>query len=561
METENRESVSHFVADIIAKDLETGRHDSIMTRFPPEPNGYLHIGHAKSICLNFGLAETFGGVCNLRFDDTNPAAEDVEYVDSIMEDVRWLGFDWEDRLYYASDYFEKMYNYAEDLIRGGKAYVCTLSPEAFKEYRGVPTRPGKASPWRDRPVEESLDLFRRMRAGEFADGEYVLRAKIDMASPNLHMRDPAIYRIKHAHHHRTGDAWCVYPMYDFAHGLEDAIEGVTHSICTLEFEVHRPLYDWLLDQLDVPCHPQQIEFARLNLTYTVMSKRKLLELVRDKVVWGWNDPRMPTVSGLRRRGFTPSSIREFCRRIGVTKTESVTDIALLEHCIRDELNASAPRVMTVLDPVKLIIENYPADKIEDMDAVKNPEDPAAGMRSVTFSRELYIERADFEEDAPKKFFRLKPGQEVRLRYGYLVTCTGCDKDPVTGEVTAVRCTYDPETRGGNAPDGRRVKGTIHWVSCHTAVDIPIRLFDRLFCVESPDDVAPGGHFRDHLNPESCREIVAKCEPLLLDAAPGAHFQFERNGYFVADEKDSKPGQPVYNRVVPLKDSWAKSHRG
>ena len=558
---EKDEAVSHFIADMIAKDLAEGRHQQIMTRFPPEPNGYLHIGHAKSICLNFGLAQQFGGVCNLRFDDTNPTAEDVEYVDSIMEDVRWLGFDWEDRLYFASDYFEQMYAYAEELILAGKAYVCTLSPEEFKEYRGVPTRPGKPSPWRDRPIEESLDLFRRMRAGAFADGAYVLRAKIDMSSPNLHMRDPAIYRIKHAHHHRTGDTWCVYPMYDFAHGLEDAIEGVTHSICTLEFEVHRPLYDWLLDQLSVPCHPQQIEFARLNLTYTVMSKRKLLELVRDKVVWGWDDPRMPTVSGLRRRGYTPASIRAFCRKIGVTKMGSLTDIALLEHCLRDELNASAARAMVVLDPVKLIIENYPEDRIEYLDGVNNPEDPEAGTRPVAFSRELYIEREDFMEDAPKKFFRLKPGQEVRLRYGYLVTCTGCEKDPETGEVIAVTCTYDPETRGGNAPDGRRVKGTIHWVSKQACADLPVRLFDRLFNVELPDDVPAGGHFRDHLNPDSCKEIVAKGETMLQEAQPGARYQFERNGYFMADPKDSQPGKPVFNRIVPLKDSWAKKHKG
>ena len=557
---ETDEPVAHFIADRIADDIAQGRHEKIMTRFPPEPNGYLHIGHAKSICLNFGLAEQFDGVCNLRFDDTNPAAEEAEYVSSIMEDVRWLGFDWEDRLYYASDYFEQMYQYAEELITAGKAYVCTLTPEEFKEYRGVPTRPGKPSPWRDRSIEDNLDLFRRMRAGEFEDGAYVLRAKIDMASPNLHMRDPAIYRIKRAHHHRTGDKWCVYPMYDFAHGLEDAIEGVTHSICTLEFEVHRPLYDWLLDQLSVPCHPQQIEFARLNLTYTVMSKRKLLDLVRDKVVWGWDDPRMPTVSGLRRRGYTPASIRAFCRKIGVTKTESLTDIALLEHCIRDELNASAARAMVVVDPVKLIIENYPEGQVEYLDGINNPEDPEAGTRPVAFSKELYIERGDFMEEAPKKFYRLKPGQEVRLRYGYLVTCTGCEKDPETGEVVSVTCTYDPETRGGNAPDGRRVRGTIHWVSKQECVDLPLRLFDRLFSVEVPDDVPEGGHFRDHLNPDSCQEIVAKGEALLGNAQPGERYQFERTGYFIADTKDSQPGKPVFNRIVPLKDSWGKKYK-
>lgn len=560
MAVDTDEPVAHFIAELIGKDLQDGKHERIMTRFPPEPNGYLHIGHAKSICLNFGLAETFGGVCNLRFDDTNPAAEDVEYVDSIMEDVRWLGFDWEDRLYYASDYFEQMYAYAEDLIGAGKAYVCTLSPEAFKAYRGVPTRPGQPSPWRDRPIAENLDLFRQMRAGAFPDGAYVLRAKIDMASPNLHMRDPAIYRIKHAVHHRSGAAWCIYPMYDFAHGIEDAMEGVTHSICTLEFEVHRPLYDWLLEQLDVPCHPQQIEFARLNLTYTVMSKRKLLELVRDKVVGGWDDPRMPTVSGLRRRGYTPAAIRAFCRRIGVTKAASLTDIAVLEHCIRDELNTVARRVMVVQDPLKLVIENYPQGQVEYLDGVNHPDDPAAGTRPVAFARELYVEREDFMEDAPKKFFRLRPGQEVRLRYGYLVTCTGCRKDPVTGEVIEVTCTYDPATRGGNAPDGRRVKGTIHWVSCGESVDLPVRLFDRLFTVESPDDAPAGGSFRDYLNPDSCREIVARGEPLLLEALPGTRYQFERNGYFMADAKDSQPGKPVFNRIVALKDSWGGKHR-
>lgn len=554
---EQEEAVSHFITDIISEDLAEKRHQTIMTRFPPEPNGYLHIGHAKSICLNFGLAEMFHGVCNLRFDDTNPSAEETEYVDSIMEDVRWLGFAWADRLYYASDYFEKMYQYAEELIQAGKAYVCALSPEEFKDYRGVPTRPGKPSPSRDRSVEENLSLFRRMRAGEFKDGEYVLRAKIDMSSPNLHLRDPAIYRIKHASHHRTGNSWCIYPMYDFAHGLEDAIEGVTHSICTLEFEVHRPLYDWLLDQLDVPCHPQQIEFARLNLTYTVMSKRKLLELVRDKYVSGWDDPRMPTICGLRRRGYTPSAIRSFCRKIGVTKTESVTDIALLEHCIRDELNTCAPRAMVVIDPLKLIIENYPADQVEYLEGINNPQDESAGTREVAFSRELWIERGDFQEDAPKKFYRLKPGQEVRLRYGYLVTCTGCDNDPQTGEITAVRCTYDPETRGGNAPDGRRVKGTIHWVCSDKGIDIPIRMFDRLFNVESPDEVPEGGHFTDHLNPDSCTEILAKGEACLQDAKQAEHFQFERTGYFVVDSKDSQEGKPVFNRVVPLRDSWAK----
>jgi glutaminyl-tRNA synthetase len=549
--------VTNFIRDIIDEDLASGKHSGVITRFPPEPNGYLHIGHAKSICLNFGIAEDYKGRCHLRFDDTNPAAEDVEYVESIIEDVKWLGFDWHTHLYYAADYFEQMYGYAEDLIAKDKAYVCTLSPEEFKNYRGVPTRPGKESPWRNRAPEESLDLFHRMRDGEFADGEYVLRAKIDMASPNLHMRDPAIYRIKRAHHHRTGDAWCVYPMYDFAHCIEDSIEGITHSLCTLEFEVHRPLYDWLLDTLDVDCHPQQIEFARLNLTYTVMSKRKLLELVQDGRVSGWDDPRMPTVSGLRRRGFTAASIRKFCRRIGVTKVESMTDIALLEHCIRDELNKTASRVMGVLNPLKLVITNYPEGQEEILEGINNPEDESAGTREVPFSRELFIERDDFREEAPRKFFRLKPGQEVRLRYGYLVTCTGFEKDEATGEITEVHCTYDPETRGGNAPDGRRVRGTIHWVSAQHAHDAEVRLFDRLFNCERPDDVPEGGSFKDNLNPDSLQTIHAKVEPSLMKVEPGTRVQFERTGYFIADAIDSTPGVPVFNRVVPLRDSWAK----
>ncbi len=550
-------TATNFIRDIIKADLESGKHTGVITRFPPEPNGYLHIGHAKSICLNFGIAQDYQGRCNLRFDDTNPTAEDVEYVESIKADVQWLGFDWNEHLYHAADYFETMYGYAEALIQKGKAYVCTLTPEEFKEYRSVPTQPGKESPWRSRTVEENLDLFRRMRAGEFSDGEYVLRAKIDMTSSNLHMRDPAIYRIKRAHHHRTGDAWCIYPMYDFAHCIEDSMEGVTHSLCTLEFEVHRPLYDWILDELEVACHPQQIEFARLNLTYTVMSKRKLLELVRDDYVSGWDDPRMPTVSGLRRRGFTADSIREFCSRIGVTKVESLTDIALLEHCLRDELNQSAPRVMGVLDPLKLVITNYPEGQEEMLEGINNPGDESAGTREVPFSRELYIERGDFQEEAPKKFYRLKPGHEVRLRYGYLVTCTGCKKDEVTGEVTEVYCTYDPETRGGNAPDGRRIRGTIHWVSAMHAHDAEVRLFDRLFQCERPDVVSDGGDFKDNLNPGSLSVVQAKLEPSLAAAAPGTRFQFERTGYFVVDEKDSQPDALVFNRIVPLRDSWAK----
>jgi glutaminyl-tRNA synthetase len=557
MTENNTAPAKNFIREIIDEDLASGKRSHVVTRFPPEPNGYLHIGHAKSICLNFGIAGDYDGRCHLRFDDTNPTAEDVEYVESIMEDVKWLGFDWHTHLYFASDYFEQMYRYAEDLIAKGKAYVCTLTPEQFKEYRGVPTRPGKESPWRDRPPAESLDLFHRMRAGEFEDGEYVLRAKIDMASPNLHMRDPAIYRIKHAHHHRTGDTWCVYPMYDFAHCLEDSIESITHSICTLEFEVHRPLYDWLLAELDVDCHPQQIEFAPLNLTYTVVSKRKLRELVRGDLVSGWDDPRMPTLSGLRRRGFTPESIREFCRRVGVTKVESLSDIALLEHCIRDELNKTAPRVMAVLDPVKLIITNYPEGQEEMLEGINNPEDESAGTREVPFSRELFIERNDFREEAPKKFFRLKPGQEVRLRYGYLVTCTGFKKDEETGEITEVYATYDPETRGGNAPDGRRVRGTIHWVSAAHAFDAEVRLFDRLFSCERPDDVPEGGDFKDNLNPESLSIVHAKLEPELTNAAPGDRVQFERTGYFIADAVDSEPRVPVFNRIVPLRDSWGK----
>lgn len=548
---------SNFIRDRIEQDLESEKHETIVTRFPPEPNGYLHIGHAKAICLNFGIARDYQGRCHLRFDDTNPTSEDSEYVNAIMEDVRWLGFDWGEHLYFASDYFEQMADYAEDLIRKDKAYVCTLSPDAFKDYRGVPNRPGKPSPWRDRPIAESLDLFRRMRDGEFEDGQYVLRAKIDMNSPNLHLRDPAIYRIKRAHHHRTGDRWCVYPMYDFAHGLEDAIEHVTHSICTLEFEVHRPLYDWFLDQLDVPCHPQQIEFARLNLSYTVMSKRKLLELVKQGIVGGWDDPRLPTVCGLRRRGYTPASIREFCRRIGVTKVDSLTDIALLEHCIREELNRTAPRAMAVLDPVKLIITNYPEDQTEWLEATNNPEDASAGTRKVPFSRELYIERADFLEEAPKKYYRLTPGREVRLRYAYLVTCTHCVKDPATGDVTEVHCTVDPQTRGGNAPDGRRVKGTIHWVSASHAAPVEVRLFDRLFSTERPDDTSDGKTFMDYMNPQALQTIQAFAEPSMLDAPQEARFQFERQGYFIADSKDSRPGCPVFNRIVALRDSWSK----
>lgn len=549
------DSSRDFVRDIVQADIKSGKHGgNVVTRFPPEPNGYIHIGHAKSICLNFGIAAETGGRCHLRFDDTNPAKEDVEYVDSIMEDVKWLGWDWGEHLYYASDYFEQLYNYAVELIKKEKAYVCTLSTEEFKDYRGVPTKPGKDSPSRSRPVEESLDLFARMRAGEFEEGTYVVRAKIDMSSPNLHMRDPAIYRIKKFHHHRTGDDWCVYPMYDFAHCISDAIEGITHSICTLEFEVHRPLYDWILEQLDVPCHPQQIEFARLNLTYTVMSKRKLLELVQEGRVSGWDDPRMPTVCGLRRRGYTPESIRTFCKRIGVTKVDSLTDMAFLEHCLREDLNMRAQRVMGVLDPVRLVIENYPEDVEEELDAVNNPEDEGQGTRKIPFSKVLYIEREDFMENPPKKFYRLSPGTEVRLRYAYLVTCTGCEKD-ADGNITQINCMYDKETRGGNTPDGRKVKSTIHWVSAKHAIEAEARIYDRLFVRENPDDAEEGRDYKDYLNPDSLKTGMCFVEPCLSDAEPGVTYQFERKGYFCIDSRDSRKDALVFNMTVPLRDSW------
>ena len=548
----------HFIRSIIDEDVRNGKNGGrVHTRFPPEPNGYLHIGHAKSICLNFGLAREFGGLCNLRFDDTNPTKEEVEYVDSIKEDVRWLGFDWDDRLFYASDYFEPLHAYAVQLIRNGKAYVDSLSPAEIREHRGTLTEPGKESPFRDRSVEENLDLFERMRKGEFKEGEHVLRAKIDMASPNLNLRDPVVYRIMRASHHRTGDEWCIYPMYDFAHGLSDSLEGITHSICTLEFEDHRPLYDWFLEQLGV-FHPQQIEFARLNLSYTVMSKRKLLELVRGGYVSGWDDPRMPTISGLRRRGYTPASIRSFCERIGVAKKASTVDLSLLEYSVREDLNRTAPRVMAVLKPLKVVIENYPEDRVEELEAVNNPEDPSMGTRPVPFSRELYIERDDFREDPPRKFFRLAPGREVRLRYAYFITCREVVKDGATGEVTELRCTYDPETRGGDAPDGRKVKGTIHWVSARHAVECEVRLYDRLFNRPNPADLPEGEDFTSLLNPDSL-EVLRACpvEPGLADAVPGHRCQFERLGYFCVDTRDSGPGRPVFNRTVPLRDSWAK----
>ncbi len=556
MASQEEKQSLNFIEQIITDDLAKGKWGGrVHTRFPPEPNGYLHIGHAKSILLNFGLAEKFGGKCNLRFDDTNPVKEEQEYVESIKRDVRWLGCDWEDRLYFASDYFEQMYQWAIQLIEAGKAYVCDLSPEQIREYRGTLTEPGRNSPYRDRSVEENLDLFKRMRAGEFPDGSRTLRARIDMAHPNLNMRDPVMYRILHARHHRTGDKWCIYPMYDWAHGLEDSIEGITHSICTLEFENHRPLYDWFLDQLGIH-HPQQIEFARLNLTYTVMSKRKLLELVREGHVCGWDDPRMPTISGLRRRGVTPQAIRDFCRRVGVAKFDSVIDIALLEHCIRADLNKTAPRVMGVLRPLKVVIENYPEDQEEELDAINNPEDPSAGTRKVPFCRELYIERDDFREDPPRKFYRLSPGREVRLRYAYFVTCTDVIRNEA-GEVVELRCTYDPATRGGDAPDGRKVKGTIHWVSARHALRAEVRLYDHLFTRPDPDDVPEGQDYRANLNPESL-VVLPDCpvEPSLGAAQPGQRFQFERLGYFCVDP-DSTGGRLVFNRTVTLRDTWSK----
>ena len=554
-------SSSHFIKEIILEDLKAEKNQGrVHTRFPPEPNGYLHIGHAKSICLNFGLAAEFKGLCNLRFDDTNPTKEEVEYVESIMEDVHWLGFDWGDRLFYASDYFEKIYDCAVQLIKKGRAYVCDLTAEEIRAYRGTLTEPGKDSPYRNRSMEDNLKLFEQMRAGEFEDGSRTLRAKIDMASPNLNMRDPVMYRIMHAGHHRTGDQWCIYPMYDFTHGLCDSIEGITHSICTLEFEDHRPLYDWFLNEAAV-FHPQQIEFARLNLTYTVMSKRKLLRLVRDGYVTGWDDPRMPTISGLRRRGYTPESIRNFCDRIGVSKSNSVVDIALLEHCLREDLNKRARRVMAVLHPLKVIIDNYEEDKVEEMEAVNNPEDPEMGTRKVPFSRVLYIEQDDFRENPPKKFFRLAPGREVRLRYGYFITCVGVVKDEQTGEVIELHCTYDPRTRGGDSPDGRKVKATLHWVSAAQAVDAEVRLYEHLFLKPDPEDVEEGD-FTKTLNPDSLTAITAcKLEPGLAQAEPGMLFQFERQGYFCLDPVDSTVGKLFFNRTVALKDSWAKIEKG
>ena len=555
-------SAGNFIQDIITADLQNNKHEGrVLTRFPPEPNGYLHIGHAKSICLNFGLAVRNSGFCNLRFDDTNPSKEEVEYVESIKADVRWLGFDWGNRQFYASDYFEQFYRYAVKLIEMGKAYVCDLSPEQMRQYRGTLTEPGRESPYRDRSVEENLDLFTRMRAGEFPDGSRVLRAKIDMNSGNLNMRDPVIYRILKAEHHRTGSRWCIYPMYDFAHCLSDAIEGVTHSICTLEFEDHRPLYDWFLDQLETPCHPQQIEFARLNLSYTIMSKRKLLQLVEQGLVSSWDDPRMPTLAGLRRRGYTPEAIRDFCDRIGVAKRDSTVDVALLEYCLREDLNRRARRFMGVLRPLKVVIDNYPEEQVDELEAINNPEDPAAGKRMVPFSRELYIERDDFMEEPVKKFFRLAPGREVRLRYAYYITCERVVKDEHTGEIKEIHCTYDPLTRGGSSPDGRKVKGTIHWVSVSHARDAEVRLYDRLFSVPDPGAVKDGDDFTDFLNPASLEILSgAKVEPSLAKMSTNTTFQFERLGYFCADSQDSTLNSLVFNRAVTLRDSWAKKTR-
>jgi glutaminyl-tRNA synthetase len=547
---------SNFIRDIIIRDLETNKYGGrVHTRFPPEPNGYLHIGHAKSICLNFGLAAEFGGKTNLRFDDTNPSKEETEYVDAIKEDVHWLGFDWEDRLFYASDYFDQLYEWAVQLIKAGKAYVCDLSAEEIRRYRGTLTEPGWESPYRNRSIEENLDLFARMKAGEFPDGSRTLRAKIDMASPNLNLRDPVMYRILHAEHHRTGKKWCIYPMYDWAHGESDSIEGITHSICTLEFEDHRPLYNWFVENLGIH-HPTQIEFDRLNLTYTVMSKRKLLALVQKGYVNGWDDPRMPTLSGMRRRGYTPESIRTFVSRVGVSKTNGTTELSLLEHAVREDLNRRAQRVMAVLRPLRVVIDNYPEGLVEQMDAVNNPEDESMGTRKVPFSRVLYIEREDFREDPPKQYFRLAPGREVRLRYAYFIKCAGVVKDE-KGEVVELHCTYDPATRGGNAPDGRKVKATIHWVSAAHAVEGEVRLYDTLFTVPNPSDTSEGKEFTDYINPRSLEVIPnAKLEPALAQARPGSRYQFERLGYFAADP-DSAAGKPVFNRTVQLRDTWAK----
>ena len=554
----DNDSPHHFIKHIVEEDLKTNKFQEkkVHTRFPPEPNGFLHIGHAKSICLNFDLAAQFGGLCNLRFDDTNPIKEEDKYVRSIIEDVKWLGFDWEDRLFYTSDYFEQLFEYAVQLIKNGNAYVDDLSADEIREHRGTLTEPGTDSPYRNRSVEENFDLFQRMRAGEFDTGAKVLRAKIDMASGNLNFRDPVLYRILKAHHHRTGDKWCIYPMYDWAHGQSDSIEGITHSICTLEFEDHRPLYDWFLDQLKI-YHPQQIEFARLNLSYTVLSKRKLLQLVNENHVNGWDDPRMPTLSGLRRRGYTPESIREFCHRIGVAKANSVVDLALLEHCIREDLNNRALRVMAVLRPLKVIIDNYPEGQMEELEAENNPEDPSAGTRKIPFSRELYIEQEDFKEDPPKKFFRLGPGREVRLKHAYIIKCERVVKDDQTGEVTELHCTYDPESKSGGATAGRKVKATLHWVSAEHAINAEVRLYNTLFTAPDPGNEKKFPDFTECLNPDSV-EVLQDCklEPHLIKAIPGEYYQFLRMAYFTVDAVDSKPGEPVFDRTVTLRDAWA-----
>lgn len=546
---------ANFIESIIIEDLKSDKHGGrVVTRFPPEPNGYLHIGHAKSICLNFGLAEKFNGTCHLRFDDTDPEKEEIEYVEAIKRDVKWLGFDWGENLYHAADYFEQLYEYAVELIEKGKAYVDDLSAEEIREYRGTLTEPGRNSPYRDRSAEENLDLFQRMRAGEFPDGSRVLRAKIDMASPNMNMRDPVLYRIKRASHYRTGDEWCIYPMYDFTHPISDALERITHSICTLEFEDHRPLYDWVLENVSVPCQPQQIEFARLNFSYTITSKRRLLQLVERGLVTGWDDPRVPTIAGVRRRGYTPEAIRDLCERVGVAKKNSLVDMAMLEHCVREDLNKRAPRVMGVLRPLRVVIENYPEGKVEEIEAINNPEDPGMGTRKVPFSRVIYIEQEDFMEDPPKRYRRLAPGREVRLRYGYVIKCEDVIKDD-EGNIVELRCTYDPETLGGSTPDGRKVRGIIHWVSAAHAIQAEVRLYDRLFTIENPAEVE---NFVDYVNPNSL-EVLTECklEPSLAAAAPGSFYQFERQGYFCVDIVDSKPDSLVFNRTVALRDTWAK----
>ncbi len=545
-----------FIRAIINEDIRTNKWDGrVFTRFPPEPNGYLHVGHAKSICLNFGIAKDYGGRCHLRFDDTNPSKEEDEYVESIKDDVRWLGFDWGEHLYFASSYFDQIYEWAIQLIKEGKAFVCDLNADEMREYRGTLTRPGKNSPYRDRSVEENLDLFERMRAGEFEEGTRTLRAKIDMAAPNINLRDPVMYRILKAPHHRTGTKWVIYPSYDFTHGQSDSIERITHSICTLEFEDHRPLYDWFCEALGI-YHPQQIEFARLNMTYIALSKRKLITLVRENFVSGWDDPRMPTIAGMRRRGYTPESVRDFCSRIGVAKADNIVEYSLLEHCLREDLNRRAQRAMAVLDPLRVVIDNYPDGQVEELDAVNNPEDETAGTRKVPFSKVIYIEREDFMEDPPKKFFRLAPGREVRLRYAYFITCTDVVKD-ADGNIVELHCTYDPATRGGDSPDGRKVKATMHWVAEEQAVEAEIRLYDHLFTVENPNDIEGGEDWRSCINPNSLQVVTGcKCEPFLGEAKPGDRFQFERKGYYCCDP-DSQPGKPVFNRTVSLKDSWAK----